>query len=51
MAFLEVLHKVAHASARVATPPPLLTVADWAEEYLFLSPEDSAEAGKYRGDR
>ncbi len=51
MAFLEVLHKVANASARIATPPPLLTVADWADEYLFLSPEDSAEAGKYRTDR
>jgi len=51
VAFLEVLHKVANASARIATPPPLLTVADWADEYLFLSPEDSAEAGKYRTDR
>ena len=51
MAFLDVLHKVANASARIATPPPLLTVADWANEYLFLSPEDSAEAGKYRTDR
>ncbi len=51
MAFLDVLHKVANASVRIATPPPLLTVADWADEYLFLSPEDSAEAGKYRTDR
>lgn len=51
MAFLDVLIKVANASARIATPPPLLTVADWANEYLFLSPEDSAEAGKYRTDR
>jgi phage terminase large subunit GpA-like protein len=51
VAFLDVLLKVANASIRIATPPPLLTVADWADEYLYLSPEDSAEAGKYRTDR
>jgi phage terminase large subunit GpA-like protein len=29
-------------------PPPKLTVAEWADRYRYLSPESSAEAGKYR---
>jgi phage terminase large subunit GpA-like protein len=51
MAYLDVLTRVSNAHLSVFKPPPLLTVAQWADEYLFLSPEDSAEAGKYRVDR
>lgn len=51
MAYLDVLTRVSNAHLSVFKPPPLLTVAQWADEYLYLSPEDSAEAGKYRVDR
>lgn len=40
-----------NAHLRVFTPPPDLTISQWADEYLYLSPEDSAEPGKYRVDR
>lgn len=41
---------VALAVARRQTlrPPPRLTVSEWADRYAFLSPETSAEAGKFR---
>jgi phage terminase large subunit GpA-like protein len=29
-------------------PPPRLTLSQWAAEYAYLSPETSAEAGKFR---
>jgi phage terminase large subunit GpA-like protein len=32
---------------RVATPPPDLTVSEWADEFRRLSPEASAEPGKW----
>ena len=32
-------------------PPPDLSPSEWAESYRYLSPEDSAEPGKYRGRR
>jgi len=32
-------------------PPLDLTPSEWADRYRFLSPEDSAEPGKYRVDR
>ncbi|MFC4158276.1 phage terminase large subunit family protein [Chitinimonas lacunae] len=32
-------------------PPPTLTVSEWANLYLHLSPEDSAEPGRYSTDR
>lgn len=32
-------------------PPPKLTVSEWADEYRYLSPESSAEPGKWRTDR
>lgn len=32
-------------------PPPNLSPSEWAESYRYLSPEDSAEPGKYRGRR
>ena len=33
------------------TPPPLLSVSDWADEYRFLSSESASEAGKYNTSR
>lgn len=32
---------------KLFAPPPDLTVSQWADEYLYLSPEDSAEPGKF----
>lgn len=51
MAYLEVISKVANSAHHVAAPPPDLTVSQWADEFLYLSPEESAEAGKYRVER
>ena len=51
MAYLEVIERVENTAKRVFTPPPNLTISEWAEEFLFLSPEDSAEPGKYKVDR
>lgn len=36
---------------KMYTPPPDLTMSEWADTYLYLSPEDSAEPGKYQVDR
>lgn len=35
----------------VAAPPPRITTSQWADERLYLSPEDSAEQGKYTSAR
>lgn len=32
-------------------PPPQLTLSQWCEEYLYLSPESSALPGRFRFDR
>ncbi|MCL2344779.1 MAG: phage terminase large subunit family protein [Desulfobulbus sp.] len=32
-------------------PPPSMTVSQWADDRLYLSPEDSAEQGKYTSAR
>jgi phage terminase large subunit GpA-like protein len=32
-------------------PPARMTISEWAEQNLVLSPEDSSERGRYRGDR
>jgi len=37
--------------ARVLPPPPRLTVSGWADTYRRLSPEISAEPGRWRTDR
>ena len=29
------------------TPPPILSLSEWAEQYAYLSPESSAEPGKW----
>ena len=33
------------------TPPPALSVSDWADQYRFLSSESASEAGKYNTSR
>lgn len=45
------LAQVLWDTGEVWKPPPQLTVSQWADTNLFLSPEDSAEPGKYRSDR
>lgn len=37
--------------ARKVAPPPRLTVSEWADEYRRLSPEASAEPGRWRTSR
>lgn len=41
----------ASLAMQLAKPPPKLTVTQWANAHLQLSPEDSAEPGQYRSDR
>ena len=45
------LARVLWDTGAVWTPPPQLTISQWADQNLYLSPEDSAEPGKYRGER
>ena len=39
-----------HLLGAYATPPEM-TVSQWADEYRVLSPEASAERGRWRTDR
>jgi phage terminase large subunit GpA-like protein len=41
------LRRVRKARAEALKPPPILTLSQWAEKYAYLSPETSAEAGKF----
>lgn len=34
--------------SRLWAPPPVLTLAEWADRYRYLSPESSAEPGKWK---
>lgn len=36
---------------RTLTPPPRLTISEWADRYRRLSPESSAEPGQFRTSR
>jgi len=36
------------ALRKVAEPPPLLSLSEWADRYFYLSPENSAEPGRWR---
>lgn len=45
------LDAITAAALDALKPPPQLTISQWAEANLVLSPEDSAERGRYRGDR
>lgn len=38
-------------SESVWPPPPVLKISDWADEFRYLSPEASAEPGKWRTAR
>ena len=37
--------------AKVVSPPPILTVSQWADRYRRLSPESAAEPGQWNTDR
>src|ERR1019366_9369998 len=37
-------------AAKIYAPPPTLTLSEWADEYRYLSPEDSAAAGRWCTD-
>ena len=43
----EVLFNALQRVAKVVAPPPQQTISQWANSSLYLSPEDSAEQGKY----
>lgn len=45
------LLRIYQAIAQFASPPTDLTVTEWADQYRYLSPESSAEPGKYRSER
>lgn len=51
MAYLDVINRVQNLASQVWAPPPNLSISQWADEYLYLSPEDSAEPGKYKTER
>ena len=37
--------------AKAISPPPVLTVSQWADRYRRLSPESAAEPGQWNTDR
>jgi len=43
--------KLFHEIAKAVSPPPLLTVSQWADRYRKLSAESSAEPGQWNTDR
>lgn len=43
--------KLIIAQQRALKPPPDLTLSEWSEEFMYLSPESSALPGKMRFDR
>lgn len=45
---LELLRQLRAVKSTALAPPPRLTVSQWAERYAYLSPETSAESGKFR---
>ncbi|WP_075858050.1 phage terminase large subunit family protein [Carboxydothermus pertinax] len=45
------LYRLFRECAKVVSPPPDLTVSQWADLYRRLSPESSAEPGQWRTDR
>lgn len=45
------LSKLFRGIAKLAAPPPELTVSQWADAYRRLSPEASAEPGQWRTSR
>ena len=45
------IDEILDESIAVAAPPPLITVSEWAERFRYLSPEASAEPGRWRNER
>ena len=45
------INEILVESIAVAAPPPLITVSEWAERFRYLSPEASAEPGRWRNER
>lgn len=45
------IDEIARECAAVWTPPPDLSVSEWADSYRMLSSESSAEPGRWRTDR
>src|SRR5512145_921881 len=48
---LEGLEKAFRTAATALRPPPDLSISQWADAYRMLSPESSAEPGKWSTDR
>jgi phage terminase large subunit GpA-like protein len=48
VAYLDPIDRVANQFWSVFQPPPDLSVSEWADAELYLSPEDSSEPGKFR---
>ena len=42
--------EIANRTAKVFTPPPRMTVSEWANKFRYLSPESSSNPGKYNSD-
>mgnify|MGYP000282226664 FL=1 len=45
------IERVLLSTKKTWTPPPDLTVSEWADQYRTLSPESSAEAGMWKTSR
>jgi phage terminase large subunit GpA-like protein len=48
---MALIDDIAQQCAEVWTPPPDLTVSEWADRFRVLSSESSAEPGRWRTDR
>ena len=51
MDYTKPLQELVREVSRIWEPPPELTISEWAEAERFLSPEASAEPGKWHNDR
>ena len=49
--YQENIEKILSSIKKTWTPPPNLTVSEWADSYRTLSPESSAEAGMWKTSR
>lgn len=48
---MRIFDETLNKALNVFAPPPDLTISEWADEYRFLSPESSAEPGRWDTDR
>jgi len=51
MAYQNPIERVLEQTVKTWSPPPRLTVSEWSDEYRRLSPESSAEPGRWKTDR